>query len=107
MTLLLPGINQALPRHLTQRRYYYDMVKHYGDWTNPVEHSHLYRWGADMTKALKRIIPKTSKQRKRKIVYTEFSDEIRVQDHRGVWFPIEKYQSSNDKAPVEASISTL
>ena len=24
-------------------------TKHYGDWSNPVEHSHLYRWGSDLT----------------------------------------------------------
>lgn len=38
-------------------------VRHYGDWSNPVEHSHLYRWGADQTQAKRPIKARKPKKK--------------------------------------------
>ncbi len=39
--------------------------RHYGDFSNPVQHSHLYRWGSDWTLKIKRIQPKKDKKVKK------------------------------------------
>ena len=36
--------------------------KPYGDFSNPVQHSHLFRWGVDQILKIKRIQPKKEKK---------------------------------------------
>jgi hypothetical protein len=82
-----------LPQHLKQRKFKFDMVKHYGDYTNPVEHWHLFRWGADQTVKAKGIVSKNAKKRSRKtfnsIQFEDENESIIFQNHDGHWIRVD------------------